>query len=63
MSMSHGSHTGHLPASGDRKALVISGWLTGLYFIVELGIGIDLPLNFHPTATGARFLFTPVGAG
>lgn len=22
----------------------------------------DLPLNFHPTATGARFLFTPVGA-
>ena len=23
----------------------------------------DLPLNFHPTATGARFLFTPVGAG
>ena len=40
MSMSHGSHTGHLPASGDRKALVISGWLTGLYFIVELGIGI-----------------------
>ena len=40
MSMSHGSHTGHLPVSGDRKALVISGWLTGLYFIVELGIGI-----------------------
>ncbi len=37
MSMSHG---GHMPASGDRKALVISGWLTGLYFIVELGIGI-----------------------
>jgi cobalt-zinc-cadmium efflux system protein len=40
MSMSHGGHTGHMPASGDRKALVISGWLTGLYFIVELGIGI-----------------------
>lgn len=26
--------------SGDRKALVISGLLTGLYFAVELGIGI-----------------------
>lgn len=37
MSMSHG---GHMPASGDRKALVISGWLTGLYFVVELGIAI-----------------------
>lgn len=40
MSMAHGGHAGHMPASGDRKALVISGWLTGLYFIVELGIGI-----------------------
>ena len=40
MSMSHGGHAGHLPAGGDRKALVISGWLTGLYFVVELGIGI-----------------------
>ena len=40
MSMSHGGHAGHMPATGDRKALVISGWLTGLYFIVELGIGI-----------------------
>ena len=29
-----------MPPSGDRKALVISGWLTGGYFIVELGIGI-----------------------
>lgn len=34
------SHAGHMPASGDRKALVISGWLTGIYFIFELGIGI-----------------------
>src|SRR5690625_1106938 len=40
MSMSHGGHAGHMPAGGDRKALVISGWLTGLYFVVELGIGI-----------------------
>lgn len=23
----------------------------------------DLPLNFHPGTTGARFLFTPNGAG
>ena len=40
MSMSRGDHTGHLPASGDRRALVISGWLTGIYFVIELGIGI-----------------------
>ena len=40
MSMSHGGHAGHMPATSDRKALVISGWLTGLYFVVELGIGI-----------------------
>lgn len=40
MSMSHGGHTGHLPASGDRRALVISGWLTGIYFVIELAIGI-----------------------
>ncbi|WP_197922382.1 hypothetical protein [Thiosulfatihalobacter marinus] len=25
--------------------------------------GLDLPLNFHPAATGARFVFTPIGAG
>ena len=30
MSMSHGGHAGHMPVGGDRKALVISGWLTGL---------------------------------
>ena len=23
----------------------------------------DLPLNFHPAATGARLVFTPIGAG
>lgn len=40
MSMSHGGHSGHMSGSSDRKALIISGWLTGLYFIVELGIGI-----------------------
>ena len=40
MSMSHGGHAGHMPAGGDRKALVISGWLTGVYFVIELGIGL-----------------------
>lgn len=25
--------------------------------------GRDLPLNFHPAATGVRLVFTPVGAG
>lgn len=43
MTMHHGSsggHAGHMPASGDRRVLVISGALTGLYFFVELGIGI-----------------------
>lgn len=33
-----GGHAGHLPSSG--RALTISGWLTGLYFVVELGIGL-----------------------
>ena len=36
----HSSHAGHMAVSGDRKALVISGVLTGIYFVVELGIGI-----------------------
>ena len=41
MGMNHGGgHAGHLPATGDRRALLISGWLTGLYFLVELGIGL-----------------------
>ena len=35
--MDHG-HAGHLPSGG--RALTISAWLTGLYFVVELGIGI-----------------------
>jgi hypothetical protein len=36
----HGGHAGHMPASGGRKALILSGLLTGGYFIVELGIGL-----------------------
>lgn len=31
-------HSGHLPSGGS--ALTISAWLTGIYFVVELGIGI-----------------------
>jgi cobalt-zinc-cadmium efflux system protein len=38
--MAHGGHAGHMPASGDRKALIVSGLLTGVYFVVELGIGL-----------------------
>ena len=31
-------HAGHLPASG--LALAISGWLTGIYFVIELFVGL-----------------------
>ncbi|WP_341024521.1 cation diffusion facilitator family transporter [Brevundimonas diminuta] len=33
-----GGHQGHLPSSG--RAMVISAWLTGLYFFAELVIGL-----------------------
>lgn len=33
-------HAGHMPPSGDRRALVLSGLLTGVYFVVELAIGL-----------------------
>lgn len=36
--MSAHSHAGHLPTSG--KALVISAWLTGIYFVIELAVGL-----------------------
>ena len=29
-----------MPPTGDTRALVISGWLTGVYFVVELAIGL-----------------------
>jgi cobalt-zinc-cadmium efflux system protein len=29
-----------MPGTGDRKALIYSGVLTGIYFVVELGIGL-----------------------
>lgn len=31
-------HAGHLPSSG--RALAISGWLTGVYFLIELTVGL-----------------------
>jgi cobalt-zinc-cadmium efflux system protein len=40
MTTAHGGHAGHTPASGDRKALILSGLLTGVYFVVELGVGL-----------------------
>ncbi|RFF28026.1 MULTISPECIES: cation diffusion facilitator family transporter [unclassified Wenzhouxiangella] len=33
----HG-HAGHMPASG--RGMVISAWLTGVYFVVEMAIGL-----------------------
>lgn len=33
-----GGHSGHMPSGG--KALMVSGWLTGVYFFIELGIGL-----------------------
>lgn len=32
--------SGHAPATTDKRALAISGWLTGVYFVIELGIGL-----------------------
>lgn len=36
----HGGHGAHMPPSGDTRALVISGLLTGIYFVLELGVGL-----------------------
>lgn len=38
MNQSHSGHAGHLPSSG--RAMSISAWLTGIYFIIEMGIGL-----------------------
>jgi cobalt-zinc-cadmium efflux system protein len=32
-------HAGHKMPTGDSKALKITGWLTGIYFFIELAIG------------------------
>lgn len=34
------AHAGHVPAGGDSRALVITGMLTGGYFLVELVMGL-----------------------
>ena len=36
----HSAHTTPRPTAENERALKISGWLTGLYFFVELGIGL-----------------------
>lgn len=35
---SHMGHAGHMPSSG--RALAISAWLTGIYFLIELVVGL-----------------------
>ena len=32
------AHAGHMPTSG--RGLIISAWLTGIYFVIELAIGL-----------------------
>ena len=32
------SHHGHMPSSG--RGMAISAWLTGVYFVIEMGIGL-----------------------
>lgn len=38
--MKNSTHTSHLSFSNDSRALTIAGWLTGIYFVIELGIGL-----------------------
>ena len=38
MAMSHAGDAGHVPLGGDRRAFILLGLLTGLYFVVELGV-------------------------
>src|SRR3989338_4188404 len=35
----HGSHVPFLVGDENARALKITGWLTGIYFILELGVG------------------------
>ena len=38
MNQAHGGHAGHMPSSG--RGMAISAWLTGIYFVIEMGIGL-----------------------
>lgn len=38
MAQAHGGHAGHMPSSG--RGMAISAWLTGIYFVIEMGIGL-----------------------
>jgi cobalt-zinc-cadmium efflux system protein len=38
MAMSRAGDAGHVPMGGDRRAFILLGLLTGLYFVVELGV-------------------------
>ena len=40
MASGKGGHGDHVPIGGDRRALVLSGLLTGVYFVIELGLGL-----------------------
>jgi cobalt-zinc-cadmium efflux system protein len=35
----HSGHAMPMPGGGNDRALKISAWLTGVYFLIELGIG------------------------
>jgi cobalt-zinc-cadmium efflux system protein len=36
----HSAHAMPKPGAGNERALRISAWLTGIYFLIELGIGL-----------------------
>src|SRR4030042_4669370 len=36
----HSAHAMPKPGMGNERALKIAAWLTGIYFLVELGIGV-----------------------
>ncbi|MEQ9146610.1 MAG: cation diffusion facilitator family transporter [Parvibaculaceae bacterium] len=38
MNQVHSGHPGHMPSSG--RGMAVSAWLTGVYFIIEMGIGL-----------------------
>jgi hypothetical protein len=47
---------------GEVGASLVAGGLALAQGAVNFVTG-DLPLVFHPATTGARWLFTPIGAG